>query len=218
MFDCFRKRVSVQEAIEAHRKVESTLEEMRGKYESIRTDTLRQLKAATQKSRKLALLRKKKTLDHHIQQCGAKILVCTQKQYALEQLEVTKMQVDAIRSSTSVFRSFSKYNPIEKIEDLQAQMEEMTEDLADVTDLLSGSVLQEFDDNELEAELRQMECETECDETIEEEPIGAPTDELTEIPLAPTRTPNRTPTGAPRHVRAPIIELPELPQALRVPV
>lgn len=210
MFDCFRKRVSVQDAIVAHQKVEAMLQEMIGKYQNIQTETMRQFKAEKQKSRKLALLRKKKTLDHHIQQCSAKIVVCTQKQYALEQLEVTKMQVDAIRSSTSVFRSFSKYNPIQKIEDLQAQMEEMTEDLADVTDLLSGSIMQEFDDNELEAELRQMECETECDETIEEEPMREPTDELTEIPLAPT--------GAPRHVRAPVIELPELPQALTVPL
>lgn len=218
MFDCFRKRVSVQDALVAHRKVESMLQEMCTKYVNIRADTLRQFKVSRHKSSKMALLRKKKMLDFHIEQCHTKIAVCVQKQYALEQLEVTKMQVDAIRSSTSVFRSFSKYNPIDKIEDLQAKMEEMAEDLADVTDLLSSSSLQEFDETELEAELRQMECDTgcntECGETIEEEPIGAPVGapigapvrELTELPLAPT--------GAPRHVRAPVIELPAIMEAV----
>ena len=214
MFDCFRKRVSVQDALVAHRKVEGMLQEMCTKYVNIRADTLRQFKASKHKSSKMALLRKKKMLDFHIEQCHAKIAVCVQKQYALEQLEVTKMQVDAIRSSTSVFRSFSKYNPIDKIEDLQAKMEEMAEDLADVTDLLSSSSLQEFDETELEAELRQMECDTgcntECDETIEEEPTEILTEILTEIPIAP----NRTPTGTPRHVRAPVIELPAIMEAV----
>ena len=94
--------------------------------------------------------------------------VCVQKQYALEQLEVTKMQVEAIRSSTSVFRTFSKYNPIQKIEDLQSQMEDMTEDLADVTQLLTGSVMDDFDEEALEAELLSMETQ---EETMEEEII-----------------------------------------------
>ena len=140
----------MEEAILDLHKVETTLHEMIKKYENIRLSTISEFKACKTKRTKLVLLKKKKTLEHHIQQCENKVAVCVQKQYALEQLEVTKMQVEAIRSSTSVFRMFSKYNPIQKIEDLQSQMEDMTEDLADVTQLLTGSVMDDFDEEALE--------------------------------------------------------------------
>ena len=176
MFDCFRRRrITVEEAILDLRKVETTLHEMIKKYENIRLSTISEFKACKTKRSKLVLLKKKKTLEHHIQQCENKVAVCVQKQYALEQLEVTKMQVEAIRSSTSVFRTFSKYNPIQKIEDLQSQMEDMTEDLADVTQLLTGSVMDDFDEEALEAELLSMETQEETmEETMEEEMIHMP--------------------------------------------
>jgi len=160
--------------------VETTLHEMIKKYSKIRVTTLQEFRVCTMRSSKLVLLKKKKTLDHHIQQCEIKTAVCVQKQYALEQLEVTKMQVDAIRSSTTVFRAFSKYNPIQKIEDLQSQMEDMTEDLADVTQLLVGSVMDEFDEDELNDELRRMETE-DVEEMTEEAPV------VLEMPEVPTR-------------------------------
>tara|TARA_Y100001958_G_C21237341_1_gene564122 strand:+ start:2028 stop:2807 length:780 start_codon:yes stop_codon:yes gene_type:complete len=181
MFDCFRsRRVTTEEAISDLRRVETTLKEMIKKYNKIRVTTLEEFRECTVRSSKIVLLKKKKTLEHHIQQCENKIAVCVQKQYALEQLEVTKMQVDAIRSSTSVFRTFSKYNPIQKIEDLQSQMEDMTEDLADVTQLLAGSVMEEFDEDELNDELRRMEME-DVEEMTEEAP------HVLDMPEVPSR-------------------------------
>ena len=56
---------AVQDALVAHRKVESMLQEMCTKYVNIRADTLRQFKASRHKSSKMALLRKKKMLDFH---------------------------------------------------------------------------------------------------------------------------------------------------------
>lgn len=100
-----------------------------------------------------------------------KIASCVHKQYALEQLEVTRMQIDAIKASTSIFKSFSKYNPIEKIEDLQEKMQESLEDLSDVSDLLSTSTL-EFDEEELLLELNEMNDI--CEQMVEELP-EAPT-------------------------------------------
>ena len=79
------------------------------------------------------------------------------------------MQIDAIKASTSIFKSFSKYNPIEKIEDLQERMEENLEDLSDITDLLSTTTV-EFDEEELMAELDDA-----CDEGMVEELPEVPT-------------------------------------------
>ena len=157
----------MKQAIKEMRQVEAVLGDMVSKYERIRRETMIKLKQADKKSRKLLHLKKIKTLDFHIQQCEMKIAACVHKQYSLEQLEITRLQINAIKASTSVFRSFSKYNPINKIEDLQDTMEELTEDLSDVTNLLSSGTV-EFNEEELESELLAMEQEPE--NTIEELP------------------------------------------------
>lgn len=156
------------------RQVEYLLQDMVVKYERIRKETMTKLKQTDKRSRKLLHLKKIKTLDFHIQQCELKIAACVHKQYSLEQLEITRLQINAIKSSTSVFRSFSKYNPIHKIEDLTDQMEELTEDLSDVTNLLSSGTV-DFNDEELEQELLQME----------QEPEGA----IEDLPQVPTHKP-----------------------------
>jgi len=177
MFRCFKKPISVERAIKEMRQVEAVLQDMIYKYEKIKTETRIKFKQETTKRRKLMHLRRIKTLEHHITQCEAKLITCVNKQYALEQLEVSKMQIEAIKSSTSIFKSFSKYNPIHKIEDLQENMEERLEDLADVTDLLTSGTV-EFDDDELMAELNDIEGE----QMIEE------------MPEVPTKTPGRVET------------------------
>ena len=106
MFRCFKKSVSVEKAIREMRQVEAALQDMIHKYEKIKTETKIKFREETTKRRKLMHLRRIKTLEHHITQCEAKLVACMNKQYALEQLEITKMQIEAIKSSTSIFRSF----------------------------------------------------------------------------------------------------------------
>lgn len=166
MFRCFKKPVSVEKAIKEMRQVEAVLQDMIHKYERIKTETKIKFKEETTKSRKLVHLKRMKTLEHHITQCEAKLIACVNKQYALEQLEITKMQIEAIKSSTSIFKSFSKYNPLHKIEDLQETMEERLEDLADITDLLTSGTV-EFDEDELLAELNDIEGEQMVEEMPE---------------------------------------------------
>lgn len=154
------------------RQVEAVLQEMIHKYERIKTETKVRFSEEPNKRRKLMHLKRMKTLDHHIVQCEAKLIACVNKQYALEQLEVAKMQIEAIKSSTSIFKSFSKYNPIHKIEDLQESMEEKLEDLADLSDLLTSGTV-EFDEDELLSELNDIEGEQIVEE-MPEAPTNAP--------------------------------------------
>ena len=153
------------------RQVEAVLQDMIYKYEKIKTETRARFKTEKTKRRKLMHLKRIKTLEHHITQCEAKLIACVNKQYALEQLEVNKMQIEAIKSSTSIFKSFSKYNPIHKIEDLQESMEEKLEDLADISDLLTSGTV-EFDEDELMAELNDIEGE-QMEEELPVAPAGA---------------------------------------------
>ena len=172
MLRCFKKPVSVEKAIKEMRQVEAVLQDMIHKYERIKVETRVKFREETVKRRKLMHLRRIKTLEHHITQCEAKLIACMNKQYALEQLEVSKMQIEAIKASTSIFKSCSKYNPIHKIEDLQESMEERLEDLADITDLLTSGTV-EFDEDELLAELNDIEGEQIVEE-LPEAPTNAP--------------------------------------------
>ncbi len=168
MFRCFKRRVDVKEVIKDMRQCEVVLRDMIFKYERIERDTKMKFKEENTKSRKLVYLKKIKTLRYYISQCEMKIATCVHKQYALEQLEVTRMQIDAIKASTSIFKNFSKYNPIEKIEDLQEKMESNLEDLSDISDLMSTSTL-EFNEAELMAELNDMDGTKDTDEQMVEE-------------------------------------------------
>ena len=179
MFRCFKRDASPEKAIKQMRQAERALHDMIFKYEKLRQESCAKFKEETKKTKKLFLLKKIKTLDHYINACENKIAVCVHKQYALEQLEVTKMQVDAIRESTTVFRRFSKYNPIQKIEDLQDTMEEQMEELSDITGLLEQSPLQ-FDDDELMAELDQMGADEQMEEEVQD---------IRQLPFPPTNVP-----------------------------
>lgn len=187
MFRCFKRGTSPQKAIQQMRQVEQVLSDMIYKYENLRRETVSKFKQATKKSKKLILLKKIKSLDHYIQSCENKIAVCVHKQYALEQLEVTKMQVDAIRASSGVFHRFSKYNPIQKIEDLQDTMEEQLEALSDITGLLEQSPM-EFDDDQLMAELDSMQ-----NYAGDEQIVGEAT--FDELPEPPSVVPSATSAG-----------------------
>lgn len=182
MHRCWRREINLKQAIKQMRQVEYLLQDMVVKYERIRKETMLKLKQADKKSRKLLHLKKVKTLDYHIAQCELKIAACVHKQYSLEQLEITRLQINAIKASTSVFRSFSKYNPLHKIEDLQDTIEELTEDLSDVTNLLSSGTV-EFADDELEQELLEME----------QEPEGA----IEDLPQVPTHKPKSVRVSVP---------------------
>ena len=163
MFGCLKKDTSPEKAIKQMRQVECALQDMIYKYEKLRREARGRFQSETKKSRKIIFLKKIKTLDHYIRTCENKIAVCIHKQYALEQLEVTKMQVEAIRTSTSVFKRWSKYNPIQKIEDLQDSIEEQMQDLSDITGLLEQTPF-EVDEDELLEELNQMDMEEQMQE------------------------------------------------------
>lgn len=177
------------------RQVEQVLSDMIYRYENLRRETGTKFKEATKKSKKLIYLKKIKSLDHYIQSCENKIAVCVHKQYALEQLEVTKMQVEAIKASTSVFNRFSKYNPIQKIEDLQDVMEDQLEELSDITGLLEQSPFQ-FDEEELMAELNTITAHDIHTEQIVGEPsIARLPEPPSTLPVAVAKT--NVPTNAP---------------------
>ena len=101
-------------------------------------------------------LRRKKIVMHYIEVCQKKIDNLIHKEYALEQINITKMQLDAIKSTVSVFKNFNKTNDVEKIEKLYDQLQDFTDDMKDINDLIENQPLMEFDEDELLKELDEL--------------------------------------------------------------
>lgn len=172
---CFRKRGTLKRALHDLRAVEAMLGEMVKKYEYLRRETIADIRDCKTKNKKILLMKRVKVLDAHINQCSQKQCACMNKQYSLEQLEITKLQVEAIRGAASIFDRYVRYNPVENIDALQAKMEELTEDLSDISDILQTPVI-EFDEDQLLAEF-----EEECME-----------EELPEVPRTPLKERNHS--------------------------
>ena len=114
------------------------------------------IKNKENKSILMGKLRRKKIVMHYIEVCQKKIDNLIHKEYALEQINITKMQLDAIKSTVSVFKNFNKTNDVEKIEKLYDQLQDFTDDMKDFNDLIENQPLMEFDEDELVQELDEL--------------------------------------------------------------
>ena len=139
--------------------VEEMLREMISKYETQHAECTREVRLHVgNRPRALRLMRKRKILEAHIATCENKLHVCMNKQCALEQLEITKLQVDALKYSNSIFKRFTQRNSMARIEELNDTMQELSEDLMDMNDLLS-TPLQTVDEEEVRKDLDALEAE-----------------------------------------------------------
>ena len=83
-----------------------------------------------------------------------KIANIISKQYALENLNITKLQLNAIKETVKVFKVFNKTHSYEKIDSLKDQLDELTEQFMEIDTIINEeSPLLNFDDSELEQEL-----------------------------------------------------------------
>lgn len=155
----FCPKHTAQACVAQMQHVEEMLREMISKYEQQHAECTREVRAQlSNRPRALRLMRKRKVLEAHIATCENRLHVCMQKQCALEQLEITKMQIHALKSSSKVFQRFSKRNSMARIEELTDTMQELSDDLMDMNDLLQTPV-QSIDEDEVLAELEKLQAE-----------------------------------------------------------
>ena len=138
--------------------VESLLQEMLNKYQrqhdELQSDIITSLKKKEDKQTLLHKLRRKKIVLHYMEATRNKIANIVSKQYALENLNITKLQLNALKETVKVFKVFNKSHSYEKIENLKDQLDNLTEQFMEVDTILNEeSPLLNFDDSELEQEL-----------------------------------------------------------------
>jgi len=139
------------QCIQHLKKIDMLLQEMLSKYSRQLSDVEDKLRTGIRlgqaKSSLITKLRKKKIILHYMKTCQQKIDSIVQKQYALEQLDITAMQVEAMKGTAKVLKHFSKTHNIE-MSDLQDQIME-------INDVIGAEPLM-FDDSELEEELMEL--------------------------------------------------------------
>lgn len=141
------------------REIQALLQEMLSKYErqlSVLNIEIVSNKTVFNKSKLLSMLRKRKLIQHYASQCEKKIENLVQKEYALEQLGITAMQVEALKGTTKVLKSFTKTHDIDRLEKLQDDMEELQGQIMDIDEALKVDML-DIDEDELEAELEELQ-------------------------------------------------------------
>lgn len=154
-------------------------------HDELQSDIIASLRKKEDKQVLLHKLRRKRIVLHYMEATRKKIANIVSKQYALENLNITQLQLSAIKETVKVFKVFNKSHSYEKIESLKDQLDEMTQQFMEVDDLINEeSPLIQFDDTELEQELIKLDNGTMKFPEIPVHVVKSQTiAELTEVPL-----------------------------------
>ena len=168
--------IQVVECIHQLQDVEKTLELLINKYGTqIKNE---QRLARTKMHQKSDCMRHVRTIHmirHHKHNMENRLNACMNKRYQLESLNVTKMHIKAVQSTTRTYRQFLDEHDIEKVERLQDTLTEMIEDACEINDTISSQQNAfEIDDDEIEREYNSI-----CAEI--------------QLPIAPTEFPSLIP-------------------------
>ena len=100
-------------------------------------------------------MRRVKIVRHYIQLCSNRVENIVAKRYAMEQLNITKMQIDAMKDTSVVFKEFTRLHDVDKVEEMHETLQELTEQVMDINNVFEDDTLV-FNDDELEAELNDL--------------------------------------------------------------
>lgn len=183
---CFISNITTIDVLQELKQLYASQEEMVTKYEvqleRINIELAHKMQSKCDKTRIVSVLRRRKIIQKYIETCEMHMGICTQKQCALEQLEITRMQLQAIKNTSSVFKRFSKKNTIDKIKRLQDDMEVLHDNMMDISDIVQTPLLDEFDVEEEMEELIRQNRTAPVTEHIEKKDIGRKS-ETYEFPL-----------------------------------
>lgn len=150
-------------------------------------------KREKRKNRLMDLLRRRKMLAHYVAQTDKRLHMINSKMLALDQLQISQMQIDAVRSTAQAFATFQRrVGGLDSVEDASDKLDEQMSMLTDLTQVLEDQELYpmlDMDDSELMQELEEMD-EPELGPAAA---INVAVEDL--LPQAPTETPTASTTG-----------------------
>ena len=127
------------------------------RHNELQYDILQSINKKEDKQILIHKLRRKKMVLYYMEKTRNKINNIVSKQYALENLNITKLQLNAIKETVRVFKVFNNSHSYEKIDSLRDQLDTLTEQFMEVDSIINEeSPLMQFDDDDLEQELEQL--------------------------------------------------------------
>ncbi|CAM6086725.1 unnamed protein product [Calypogeia fissa] len=140
---------------------------------------------AKNKRAAIQCLKKKKLYEVQVEQLGNFQLRIHDQMIMLEGAKATTETVDALRSGATAMKAMQKATNIDDVDKTMDEINEQTENMKQIQEALSTPIgaAADFDDDELEAELEELEGAE-----LEEELLRPATTPSTPLPPVPTHT------------------------------
>lgn len=136
------------------------------------------------KQKAMRVLKQKRMYENQREQMSNQSFNLEQTNYGIQSLKDTKTTVDAMKVGVKEFKKEYKHINIDNIENLQDELEDLTEQAGEIQEVMGRSYgMPEIDDDELEAELDALGDEIALDDDT------SYLDEASKAPNAPTGVP-----------------------------
>ncbi|CDY35892.1 BnaA07g00950D [Brassica napus] len=133
---------------------------------------------AKNKRAAMQCLKRKRVYEQQVEQLGNYQLRIHDQMIMLEDSKATTETVDALRSGASAMKAMQKATNIHDVDKTMDEINEQTDNMRQIQDALSAPFGSDFDEDELEAELEELESAELEEELIE--PVIRPVQNLPE--------------------------------------
>ncbi|ESO09271.1 hypothetical protein HELRODRAFT_73491 [Helobdella robusta] len=181
MTDCISNLDSRSESVDKKiARLEQELAKYRDQMKKMREGPSKNLL----KQKAMRVLKQKKMYEQQRDNMTQQSFNLEQANYNIQSLKDTQITVSAMKTGMKEFKKEFKKININSIEDLQDQMEDLTEQSQEIQEIMGRSYgMPEIDDDELEAELNALGDEIALDDDT------SYLDEASKAPNAPTSVP-----------------------------
>lgn len=182
---CLQSAPTVASSVQRMREVIATLQGAVAHAEQQQADLRTRARQALRAGRRDTArhyLHRARQHDAQINALHARILACTQKVITLQSMHMAAVQLRALKQVTRTFRGFTRQHDLDRVEALQAELEDGMEHVLEVADVLYDRADSwDVDADDLDAELNEL-----CADTLS-------------LPLAPTDEPRTSDIPLPTH-------------------
>ncbi|XP_026447541.1 vacuolar protein sorting-associated protein 32 homolog 1-like [Papaver somniferum] len=151
----------LQETLEMLEKKENVL---LGKV-SAEVDKAKEFSKAKNKKAAITCLKRKKMLEQQVEQLGNFQLRIHDQMILIEGAKATTDTVDALRTGAAAMKAMQKATNIDDVDKTMDEINEQTQNMKEIQNALANPIGYDFDEDELEAELEELE-ELELEEQI----------------------------------------------------
>ncbi|KAH7286791.1 hypothetical protein KP509_32G023000 [Ceratopteris richardii] len=176
-------------------KKEKVLQKKKKKKNSSEVEKAKEYTRLKNKKAAIQCLKKKKLYESQAEQLGNFQLRVHDQLILLEGAKATTEIVDALRNGAQVMKSMQKTVKIDDVDKTMDDINEQTEHMKSIQDALSAPIgnAADFDEDEPEAELEELEDAAELENQI---PLDINSTPLAGLPSAPIARPAHVPARA----------------------